>query len=294
MIVTSLWLRRKYRYSDEAGATAAQPIPLLGILPILDEDCDDPEQLGSASYSVHQIRVTLRAQAREVGPATYLITSSTSGEGKTSLTMSLGLSLAASKLRTLIIDADLVGRSLSRNLRTTDLEGFSEALKEGTLRNRLRRVADGLTILPAGKLYRSQGCAVSQAAARVLLNEAKKHYDVVLMDTGPLLGSLEAAVLAQEVDGVIFTIARGQQRKLVERALHRLSELGSKVVGMVFNRAKPDDFYSSAYSSTSTSMPSPEERIENQTALVKHRKRLAGFGPLVQAVASGVPIGTDN
>ena len=101
-------------------------------------------------------------------------------------------------------------------------------------------------------------------------------------------------MLAQEVDGVIFTIARGQQRKLVERALHRLSELGSKVVGMVFNRAKPDDFYSSAYSSTSTSMPSPEERIENQTALVKHRKRLAGFGPLVQAVASGVPIGTDN
>ena len=73
--------------------------PLLGILPDL-KNVSDEEQLSAAARCIHQMRVLLRTLANGRPSSIYLITSSTAKEGKTSLTMSLGLSFAASGLRT--------------------------------------------------------------------------------------------------------------------------------------------------------------------------------------------------
>jgi Mrp family chromosome partitioning ATPase len=77
---------------------------------------------------------------------------------------------------------------------------------------------------------------------------------VVLIDTGPILGSVEAAVLAPAVDGAILTIAQGQNRWLARTALQRLRSLGVRTVGFVYNRAKAIDFHSSPFGSSAYSI----------------------------------------
>jgi Mrp family chromosome partitioning ATPase len=116
----------------------------------------------------------------------------------------------------------------------------------------------------------------SSIAIRRLLDEARKHFDTILIDSGPILGSVEATVTAREVDGVIVTIARGQEPSLVERALQHLDALGATVVGAVFNRARIHDFYRSFRSSSSNGGGLREqcERMRDFTP----------FGPLVDSV----------
>jgi Mrp family chromosome partitioning ATPase/uncharacterized protein involved in exopolysaccharide biosynthesis len=283
---------RRYRYSDEATNPTLPSVPLLGVLPSINTRGEDPANLAGASQSVHQIRVTLQSRAEQGKPHVYLVTSSSAGEGKTSLTMSLGLSLGASRLRTLIIDCDLVGRTLTRNLKSQGVEGISEAVLDGSIRQRLRRLNPHVAVMTTGKVSGVHACSISQSGLRSVLQEARRYFDVILIDSGPILGSIEAAVIAQEVDGVIFTISRGQQRGMVQRALSRLTGLGAPLIGFVFNRADAEDFQRSPYGSSSEASVSAE--VARAARLGAVPARLSNFGPLVNAVAGGIPLAAQN
>src|SRR5258708_17517318 len=81
----------------------------------------------------------------------YMITSASAGDGKTSLTMALGLSFAASGSRTLVIDSDMVGQGLTARLKAKQSEGLLEALGAGTLHGRVKKTTTpNLYILPIG------------------------------------------------------------------------------------------------------------------------------------------------
>jgi Mrp family chromosome partitioning ATPase len=274
------FVRRRYHYADEMEPELTHSVPLLGILP--DLDGADREQMLAASHSIHQIRVSLRAQSN--GRA-YLITSASSGEGKTSVSVALGLSFAASRLRTLVIDCDLVGRRLSRGFNATHLTGLNEAIAARTLRNMVRKTESGIYVLTAGNAAASDACGIPADAIRVLLEEARRYFDIVLVDSGPILGSVEAALLAPVVDGVIFTIVQGQRRQVVSSAARRIASLGGNLSGFIFNRAKHKDFEQSLYNSSSKSS-------ESQTAgalVLGSEPPQNPFGPLVQAVFMSLP-----
>ena len=285
-------VRRRYRYADETTADISRRAPLLGILPALQgapgEPGWNPEEAAGAAQRVHQIRVMLQVGRPAQQSASYLITSASAGEGKTSLAMALGLSFAASGLRTLVIDGDLVGRELTRGMEAGELPGLYEALRSGSLRGCLRRTTAGLCVLPVGHADALDACAVSSAAVRNVLDEARRFFDTILVDTGPILGSVEASLLAQDVDGVLLTVSRGQQPPLVNRALRHLNSLGASVCGFVFNRARANDYYSSGYESSSRR--ASRSQRPTQSALVQRRCR---FGPLVGAVVCSLPVGEE-
>lgn len=287
--------RRRYWFSDETEAAASsRDVPLLGILPELPATNPDGDQYYAAAQCIHQARVALQTRDPDGGGQVYLASSATASEGKTSLVMSLGLSFAATKLRTLVIDGDFIGRRLTDNLEARELEGFSEALNSGRLEGHVRKTRFGLYVLTAGRGSTRSGCSIGSLEWRALLAEARKAFDVVLIDSGPILGSVEASVLAREVDGILFVIARGQRRGIVQLALRRLEALGVPLAGVMFNRAKRHDFETSAYSSTYASQARNNNGVNGnaakppETALVT-ADRLVRFGPLVQAVVSYLP-----
>ena len=279
--------RRVYHYSDETEADVRSGIPLLGILPVLAENGGNREQSIGAAHSIHQIRVSLNAQNVSGRSAVYLVTSAAPGEGKTSVTMSLALSFAASNARTLVIDGDLIGRRCTQNLEAGELEGLHEALRVGSMNRLVRKTDTGVSILTTGKASVRDACGLGSEKMRALIAQARGNFDVVLIDTGPILGSVEAAVLAQQVDSVIFTVARGQRRTLVEQSLRRLTLLGVRTAGIIFNRAYSSDFESSPYSSSYYSSASA---LTNHTdSELSRGGSLKRFGPMVKAVASGMP-----
>jgi capsular exopolysaccharide synthesis family protein len=280
-------IKTRYQYSEEAEADLAGRMPLLGILPLLPERMHDADRALDAAQCVHQIRVMLQVGMGPERRPAYLLSSASPGEGKTSLTAALGLSFAASGSRTLLIDCDLVGQKLSHGFEAEAMSGLHEALVGGSLLEHVRRTTrENLWILPVGQGGVLYANTLSAAAVQRLLDEARQHFDVVLIDSGPILGSVEASTVATRVDGVILTIARQQQRPMVERAVRHLQAIGAKVTGTVFNRATAADL---GRSSNSLSVRSASSERAIARVWAAGMNEASELGPLVRSVASLLP-----
>jgi succinoglycan biosynthesis transport protein ExoP len=282
---------RRFRYSDETNSDLGG-VPLLGILPNLPDLLTDPEQAATAAHCVHQIRTILQINGQNANRQVFAVTSGSPGDGKTSLTLALGLSFAASGSRTLLIDGDLVGGGLTARLNVSTEHGILEAMASKEVLSFIRTTdVQDLAILPVGEALGSYTGTIAPAAVRRLVNEARKHFEVILIDTGPVLGSIEASPIAVSADGVILCVSRGQQRPLVDRALAHLQSIGAKLSGVVFNRAQSHDFDKSVSRMSMKPLPSANGNGA-------HRTNGQHIGPVAKAVASsvrpGAPTGHDR
>ncbi|MGE5609592.1 MAG: P-loop NTPase [Bacillota bacterium] len=277
---------RRYRYSDETETDISQSTPLLGIVPRLPEYLSDPEQAAMAAQCMHQARAMLQVSRPHDSRHVYMITSSTSGEGKTSVTVALGLSFAACGSRTLLIDCDMVGQRLTRGFKADNLSGVREAVAAGSIEGCVHKTSTGVYVLSTGKAEAMDACALSSTSIRQLVAEASASFDVVLIDTGPVLGSVEPLLIAPEVDGVIMTISRGQERPLVEKTMRQLRMAGARIAGFIFNRAERRDFHRSAQASSIRSTANPNLPVRK---VVPGSSDSSSFGPLVHSVASFLP-----
>jgi polysaccharide biosynthesis transport protein len=273
----------RFRYSDEANSDLAG-IPLLGILPNLPDLLTDPAQAATAAHCVHQIRTILQITGHSTERRVFAITSASPGDGKTSLTLALGLSFAASGSRTLLVDGDLIGGGLTARLNVNAEHGILEAMASRDIAPFIRTtdVAD-LSFLPVGRAMGGYTGTISPAAVRRLVDEARKQFDVILIDTGPILGSIEASPVAVASDGVVLCVSRGQQRQLVDRALGHLHAIGGKLAGVVFNRAQAHDFERSTNRLGLSSVPAGTDG-----------RRSEAIGPVARAVASSVRTSSGN
>jgi Mrp family chromosome partitioning ATPase len=206
--------------------------------------------------------------------------------------MALGLSFAASGSKTLVVDCDMVGQGLTHRLKADNVPGLIETLNLGTLRGHVRKTATkGLYVLPIGSADAVHAGVLSPQSVRRLLAACREHFDVVIIDTGPILGSLEASIVATEADGVIMAVARGQNQPLVEKAVKHLRSIGANIFGIVFNRAEQRDFQRSVMSA---SIRSVNAKPIEQRPLLPETDESARFGPLARSVASCLPAGAHN
>jgi Mrp family chromosome partitioning ATPase/uncharacterized protein involved in exopolysaccharide biosynthesis len=277
----------KMRYSEEAGSDMSG-MTLLGILPNLPDRLTDPAQAATAAHCVHQIRTMLQINAGE-DRNVFAVTSASPGDGKTSLTLALGLSFAASGSRTLLIDCDLVGAGLTSRLDMGGPNGVLEAMSSRDLLAYIRTtdIAD-LSMLPVGQAQAHHAGMFSPQALRRLLTEAKKHYEIILIDSGPVLGSIEATPVCAAADGVILTVSRGQQRPLVEKAIQHLVSIGARFAGVVFNRAQARDFARSISGISLRSIARQHQAASTNGNGHAPKGEGGAYGPVARAVASSV------
>ena len=144
---------------------------------------------------------------------------------------------------------------------------------------------DGLQILPLGEASVHDAATLSPGAFRELIDRASRCFDVVIVDTGPILGSLEVSVVASQMDAMVLAVARGDSKSIVRKALMQLSVVGTRVAGMVFNRASHRDVI--AFSSHGSSS-SRSTRSGSDGPVVEHRDvpEAQKLGPVARAVAS--------
>ncbi|HYF14010.1 MAG TPA: AAA family ATPase [Phycisphaerales bacterium] len=239
---------RRYRYSDEALEEGPHNTPMLGILPRLPSDLSDAEQASAAAHCVHQIRTLLQISGRN--RRVFAVTSSNPGDGKTSMALSLGLSFAGSGSRTLLVDMDMIGQGLSRGLKMREQSSLFEAIERGGILERIRPThMENLSLLPTG-VADDHRCANRLAEPMVLklLETVRPEFDVVVIDTGPVLGSIEAHLVCAQADGVVLVVGAGRARGQVKSAVEQLHRVGARLMGLVFNLAQPKDFRTSAAS----------------------------------------------
>jgi capsular exopolysaccharide synthesis family protein len=221
----------------------------------------------------------------------FAVTSASPGDGKTSLTLALGLSYAACGTRTLLIDCDLIGSGLSSRMNVNSPDGVLEAITNRSLLPFVKQtdVAD-VAILPVGTAGNLHASTLSPQALRRLIEEAEQHFEVILIDTGPILGSIEASLVCAASDAVILTVARGQQRPMVEKSLGHLAAIGAKLAGVVFNRAQAQDFERSISGVSMRSVGVPGLPRGARTT----GPRLGPVARAVQSQQSGLPGDADH
>lgn len=108
----------------------------------------------------------------------------------------------------------------------------------------VKATVPGLWLLPAVHAQTRHIGKMSDAFIRDVIAQAEGHYDLVLFDTGPIPGSVEALLVTSQVNGVIVVVPQGETRQAMDRTMSYLKVVGAKVTGTVFNRVadakKPD------------------------------------------------------
>jgi Mrp family chromosome partitioning ATPase/uncharacterized protein involved in exopolysaccharide biosynthesis len=279
IVLLSGIIRGGYRYIDDLERTEAA-VPLLGTVPDLTEA--DPEHESMAALSVHHLRNMLQLQfERTVGGKVYTITSSAAGDGKTSLAIALAMSFAATGRRTLIVDTDLVGRGLTRQLDLAGMPGLCEALRQNQLNGEVHATKiHSLWAMPSGVVQGFVPEHLSAAVMDRIIRQVREQFETIILDTGPILGSLEANVVAPASDGVVLVVSRGQGAKAVRASIQRLRRLGASCSGLIFNRAGTKDF------DRSVSTASVSARSIRATAAAARGATTTGRTALLRAVSA--------
>ena len=177
-------------------------------------------------------------------------------EGKTSVLSNLAVTFARATQRTLIIDADLrrpkVGRRFGIKEDQLGLVDFlvGQASLEDVL---VKGPVDNLTILTAGSQTVNPTELLGSEKMAKLMQTLKQHFDVILLDSAPVLPVADSLMLSQVADTVIVVIRSGRTEKAVaQETLRRLRRVGADVRGVVLNDFNPGNgSYSSDWYSVS-------------------------------------------
>jgi polysaccharide biosynthesis transport protein len=176
----------------------------------------------------------------ETKPRTLVIASSVPEEGKSTIALYLAATMARGNSRVLLVDADMRRGSLHEFFGTAPSPGLAEILeKESTFGSAIiRSGVENLALLPAGEPKRNPGELVLSAEWDRFVEEAKKQFDYIIVDTPPVMATDDAASLAPKVDGVLFAV-RGSftSARTARAALNVLRQRHVRVLGLIFNRA---------------------------------------------------------
>jgi len=280
---------RRIRFSDD-GILESAHSRIVGVLPDLGDSINDRELAEASAFAVHQIRSQLQILYNTGGTSVFAVTSPAPGDGKTSMVIALGLSFAESGDRTLLIDLDLIGRGLSLHFGFPNAPSLADAASSGA--DLTDMVEDGgfdrLSILPAGMGDDLRVSRLSPGVIRRIVETFRDKYDTVLIDSGPILGSIEAGLLAPAADGMLMVVGRGQLRPLVKRAVDQITGVGGQVAATVFNRASEAELRQSSSSMSVHFSRQASRQAADQAAGHKSRGgMLAGSLLSTRSVQSG-------
>jgi protein-tyrosine kinase len=171
-----------------------------------------------------------------------LVTSSMLSEGKSLICSFLAMTSARFKSRkTLLMDFDLRRPMIHRLFSVSLQNGVADILAEGIAsRNLIKKTAlENLDLLTAGKVLGNPSELLNSATVHRMIEEMKFYYELILVDSPPLLPVLDPMVLLEELDGVLVVVKAGEtQRDIAIRARDILAEQKDKVVGVVVNNLK--------------------------------------------------------
>lgn len=192
----------------------------------------------STGESYRQIRTSLQFVSVDDPPRVLVVTSSISGEGKSTTAVNLALVLAQSGQRVALVEADLRRPRVTRYMRLVSGVGLTNVLV-GTaeLSEVLQPWRDGkLTVLAAGPHPPNPSELLGSAQMGHVIAELREKNDYVIIDAPPLLPVTDAAVLSVLADGAVIVTRYGStKREMLRTAADSLRAIDARLIGTVLN-----------------------------------------------------------
>ena len=205
---------------------------------------------GSASEAYRTLRTNLTFAHIEKPPRTLVFTSPAPGDGKSTSSSNLAITLAQQGLRCILIDADMRRGMMHEAFDTTSKPGLSDYLVGGLSLEEVIRAVDMVDarfdFIPTGTLPPNPAELLASTRMQALLEHLEGQYDTVIFDAPPLNVVTDAAVIGARTDGVIVVVRAGvTDRAAVRYAFDQLTSVHARVLGCVLNDvdSKRDNYY---------------------------------------------------
>lgn len=257
-------------------------LPVLGVIPSAKRDIKketiksianihniskrESEEIYTRLITHHQPKSLVAEACRNIrtnlklGPSkkTILVTSVSQHEGKTTVMINLGLAIAQTGAKTLLVSSDLRRPAIARSFGIKNEPGLTDLLS-GTVDSRevFRNISDiilgdttldiitnspgleNIWVLPSGKLPVNPAEVLESQKWKVLLEELRQQFDVILLDSPPLLPVADASIIASRVDSVIICYESSKNyRGALLRGKMQLESIGANISGIVLNHIK--------------------------------------------------------
>lgn len=171
------------------------------------------------------------------------VTSPEPGDGKSTLISNLAIAMAQSGKRVLLVDSDLRRPTLHTLFGMRRDIGVTEVLSgEADLLTAAQpTVVDGLSILTCGTLPQTPAENLATSSYTRMLKDAEQEFDIVLVDTPPLLAVSDPCIVASSTDGLVLVLRMGKNRRnSARRATELIGTNNIRVIGVVCNATNAD------------------------------------------------------
>jgi len=242
-------LKDKYKQdiADDTMVREACFIPNFGPQSILAE-------------SFRSLRTNIQFSALDKNIKSIVLTSASPQEGKTSVAANLAIAMAQAGSKTLLVDTDLRKPTLYRIFGVDASPGVTELLLSNyDFSETVKTVADimmgkismdkimltpgvdNLHIVTCGTIPLNPAELIQSQKFKSFIDEIQDQYDVVLMDTPPLISAADASILAINADAVLLVYRAGKvARGILKRAKAQLEQVKANIIGVVLNDVKAE------------------------------------------------------
>src|SRR5690606_27643053 len=252
------------RIKGESDVQRVTEEPVIGAIAFDKDAPDHPLVLEIDPHSPRSEAFrALRTNLLYVNPddpaRTLLVTSTVPGEGKSTTSVNLALTMAETGATVCLIEGDLRRPRMLEYMGLESAAGLTDILV-GRVEPEdvLQPYVGGLQVLGCGAIPPNPSELLGSAAMERLLERLARDFDYVIIDAPPVLAVTDAAVLSTVVDGTMLVVGAGVvNRDPLQRALTTLERVDANILGLVLNRlpVKGPDAYSYSYESYRPELP---------------------------------------
>lgn len=224
---------------NKLGLACLGAIPKAGAKDSFVDELKDLKSSVSEAYSA--VVASLRFSTDEGLPKTLVVTSTRSGEGKSSSSLALAQNFARRGASVLLIDADLRKPAFKSSSEKLGLTRLLTDDREELRKNVMATQFEKLWLLPSGPLPPNPADLLATGRFHAVLTDANSNFDIVIVDAPPVIGLADSLLIASVATNVMFVVESGKTRtRAAQEALGLITGTGAHVVGATLTKSSED------------------------------------------------------
>ncbi|MCK1998544.1 CpsD/CapB family tyrosine-protein kinase [Psychrobacillus psychrodurans] len=195
------------------------------------------------SEQFRKVRTNINFSMVENELQTLLFTSTSIGEGKSTIAANVGIVFAQEGKKVLLVDADLRKPTMHYTFHKPNSPGLTNLLSSHCSLDQVVKESgiDGLYLITCGPIPFNPAELLSSTSMDIFIKEVRAKYDIIIFDAPPTLSVSDAQILSNKCDGTILVISSGEAEKIdVLKAKEALLSSKANIIGTILNNYKID------------------------------------------------------